>query len=105
MMNQDAKAKRTAIIFPKNKQILNTLGENITLAMKRRGITQDMMHNRTGISKPTLRKISKGDPSVSLGHYVNVLSVLGLLDDLAKVAFDDEFGRKLQDIELMKKKR
>ncbi|NMT19115.1 transcriptional regulator, partial [Vibrio parahaemolyticus] len=54
--------------------------------------------------KPTLRKILKGDPSVSLGHYVNVLACLGLLDDLAKVAFDDELGRKLQDIQLLKKK-
>ncbi|ASZ53454.1 helix-turn-helix domain-containing protein [Vibrio parahaemolyticus] len=105
MKNQNAKAKRTAVIFPKTQAVLSTLGENITLAMKRRGITQDMMHNRTGISKPTLRKITKGDPSVSLGHYVNVLSVLGLLDDIAKVAFDDELGRKLQDIELLKKKR
>ncbi len=103
MKNQ--KTKRTAVIFPKSQKALNTLGENLTLAMKRRGITQDMMHNRTGISKPTLRKIAKGDPSVSLGHYVNVLSVLGLLDDLTKVAFDDELGRKLQDIELLKKKR
>lgn len=56
MKNQNAKAKRTAVIFPKTQAVLSTLGENITLAMKRRGITQDMMHNRTGISKPTLRK-------------------------------------------------
>ena len=72
--------------------------------MKRRGITQDMMHSRTGLSKPTLRKILKGDPSVSLGHYVNVLACLGLVDDLTKVAFDDELGRKLQDIQLLNKK-
>ncbi len=98
-------AKRGAVIFPKNKKILNALGENITLAMKRRGITQDMMHKRTGISKPTLRRIVKGDSSVSIGHYVNVLAVLGLLGDLAKVALDDELGRKLQDIELLNKKR
>jgi hypothetical protein len=38
---------------------------------------------------------------VSLGHYVAVLSVLGLVDDLAQVASDDELGRKLQDIELL----
>ncbi|WP_436410559.1 helix-turn-helix domain-containing protein [Vibrio pectenicida] len=86
-------------------KILFSLGENITLAMKRRKITQEMMFSRTGISKPTLRKISKGDPSVSIGHYVNVLAVLGLLDDLGKVALDDELGRKLQDIELLKNKR
>jgi len=97
-------AKRTAVVFPKHKKVLNILGENLTLAMKRRGITQEMLHERTGLSKPTLRKILKGDPSVSLGHYVNVLACLGLLDDLAKVAFDDELGRKLQDIQLLKKK-
>uniref|UniRef100_UPI00366DA3C8 helix-turn-helix domain-containing protein n=1 Tax=Alteromonas macleodii TaxID=28108 RepID=UPI00366DA3C8 len=84
--------------------MLSILGENLTLAMKRRGITQEMLHERTGLSKPTLRKILKGDPSVSLGHYANVLACLGLLDDLAKVAFDDELGRKLQDIQLLKKK-
>ena len=100
----DSKTKRSAIVFPKHKKVLNILGENLTLAMKRRGITQEMMHSRTGLSKPTLRKILKGDPSVSLGHYVNVLASLGLLDDLAKVAFDDELGRKLQDIKLLNKK-
>jgi transcriptional regulator with XRE-family HTH domain len=97
-------AKRTAVVFPKHKKVLNILGENLTLAMKRRGITQEMLHERTGLSKPTLRKILEGDPSVSLGHYVNVLACLGLLEDLAKVAFDDELGRKLQDIQLLKKK-
>ncbi|GIU11497.1 hypothetical protein TUM4445_15530 [Shewanella sp. MBTL60-112-B2] len=105
MININAPVKRGAVIFPKNQKILNALGENITLAMKRRGITQDMMHKRTGISKPTLRRIVKGDSSVSIGHYVNVLAVLGLLGDLAKVALDDELGRKLQDIELLKKNR
>lgn len=105
MIDKESQAKRGAVVFPKNLKVLNNLGENITLAMKRRGISQDMMHKRTGISKPTLRKIAKGDPSVSIGHYVNVLAVLGLLDDLGKVALDDELGRKLQDIELLKRKR
>ncbi|EPO7876996.1 helix-turn-helix domain-containing protein [Proteus mirabilis] len=101
----ESTTKRTAVVFPKHKKVLSILGENLTLAMKRRGITQEMMHNRTGLSKPTLRKILKGDPSVSLGHYVNVLASLGLLEDLTKVAFDDELGRKLQDIQLLKKNK
>jgi len=104
MSTVESKKKRTAVIFPKHKKVLSILGENLTLAMKRRGITQDMMHSRTGLSKPTLRKILKGHPSVSLGHYVNVLACLGLVDDLTKVAFDDELGRKLQDIQLLNKK-
>ena len=104
MINKNTQTKRGAVVFPKNKKILHNLGENISLAMKRRGIKQDLMHQRTGISKPTLRKIVHGDPSVSIGHYVNVLAVLGLLEDLGNVALDDELGRKLQDIELLKKK-
>ncbi|PVZ72339.1 helix-turn-helix domain-containing protein [Pelagibaculum spongiae] len=102
--NKGSPLKRGATVFPRNMKTLHLLGENILLAMKRRGINQEMMFSRTGISKPTLRKITKGDPSVSIGHYVNVLAALNLLDDLAKVALDDELGRKLQDIELLKKK-
>ena len=102
--DKDASPKRGARVFPRNMKILHNLGENITLAMKRRGISQEMMFSRTGISKPTLRKITKGDSSVSIGHYVNVLAVLGLLEDLGKVALDDDLGRKLQDIELLNKK-
>ncbi len=101
----NTQTKRGAVVFPKNRKILHNLGENITLAMKRRKISQDMMSKRTGISKPTLRKIANGDPSVSIGHYINVLAVLGLQSDFDKIALDDELGRKIQDIELLNRKR
>lgn len=93
---------RTAVVFPKDIEILNKLGENIELAMKRRKITQTKLSERTGLSMPTLRNIIRGEASVSMGHYLIVLSALGLSEDLSKVALDDEFGRKLQDIELLK---
>jgi transcriptional regulator with XRE-family HTH domain len=69
----------------------------------RRNFTQVLISERTGLSRLTIRKIEAGDSKVSLGHYVVVLSVLGLVEDLAKVASDDELGRKLQDIKLMSK--
>lgn len=94
--------KRSAVVFPKDIRILQTLGENIALAMKRRKITQVKLAERTGLSIPTIRNILSGEPSVSIGHYVMVLSSLKLVEDLGKVALDDEFGRKLQDIELLK---
>jgi DNA-binding XRE family transcriptional regulator len=72
--------------------------------LKRRGYTQVLISERTGLSRLTIRKIEKGDPSVSIGHYLAVLSVLGLAEDFARVAADDELGRKLQDIKLMSKK-
>lgn len=96
--------KRTATLFPKQKAILLQLGENIRLAAKRRKLTQTQISERTGISKPTLRKIERGEGSVSIGHYLQVLSVLGLADDMTQVARDDVLGRKLQDIELLKGK-
>lgn len=100
----DTKKKRQAVIFPRESRILQQLGENIRLAMKRRKISQSMVHGRTGISKPTLRKIEQGDPTVSMGHYLRVLAVLGLAEDLGRVALDDVLGRKLQDIALLTSK-
>jgi len=97
--------KRTAVVFPKNKKVLEQLGENIKLACKRRGYTQVLISERTGISRLTIRKVLQGDSSVSMGHYVAVLSVLGLTEDFAKVASDDELGHKLQDIKLMGKRK
>ena len=103
IMKADAK-KRSAPVFPKNQRVLSHLGENIKLARKRRGYTQSLIAERTGLSRLTIRKIEQGDPTVSMGHYVAVLSVLGLVEDFSKVASDDELGRKLQDIKLIGKK-
>lgn len=105
VINNMSSPKRSAVVFPKNQKALSRLGENIQLARKRRNFSQTLISERTGLSRLTIRKIERGDPKVSLGHYVAVLGVLGLVEDLAKVASDDELGRKLQDIELMSKRR
>ncbi len=96
--------RKQAVIFPKHQAILDQLGENISLAMKRRAITQIMVAERTGLSRLTVRNIQRGNSTVSIGHYLLVLSVLGLAEDLEQVANDDEFGRKLQDIALLRKR-
>ena len=97
--------KRSAVVFPGNRKILEQLGENIKLAYKRRGYTQSQISERTGLSRLTIRKIEQGNSKVSIGHYVAVLSVLGLVEDFARVANDDELGRKLQDIKLLGNQR
>lgn len=44
--------------------------------------------------------------SVAIGNYAAVLHALNNMDrDLLKVAKDDEFGRKLQDLNISTKKR
>ncbi len=60
---------------------------------------------RADISRPTLYKVEKGEPSVSIGVYVQVLRVLGLTEDLAFVAKEDVLGRRLQDEALSKPRR
>lgn len=97
------KTKRQ-ILFPKYQKILEQVGENIRLARKRRKLTTIQTAERASIDRSTLYEIEKGNPSVSLGAYFNTLRVLGLQDDFLKLAGDDEYGRKLQDLELIKKK-
>ena len=91
------------IILPKFNQLLGQIGENIKLARKRRKLTAVQVSERAGIARSTLYLVEKGDASVSLGAYFNVLRVLGLQNDFLKLAADDEFGRKLQDLELLGK--
>lgn len=95
--------KKSPTLFPKYQGSLSQLGENIKLASKRRKFTQTLLAQRTGLSRVTVRKIVNGDPSVAIGYYIMVLGVLGLEQDFSNVGKDDELGRKLQDIELLRK--
>lgn len=93
--------KKKQILFPKHKLVLKQMGENIKLARKRRKFTQEQVAERANIVRSTLYLIESGNPSVTIGAYFNVLRVLGLQDDFLKLAADDEFGRKLQDLDLL----
>jgi len=94
--------KKKQVIFPKYNQLLEQTGENIKLARKRRKLTTTQVSERAGIARSTLYLIEKGDASVAFGAYFNVLRVLGLQEDILKLAADDDFGRKLQDLDLLK---
>ena len=89
------------VLFPKYQKILEQVGENIKLARKRRKLTTIQVAERAGISRNTLYLLEKGNPGVSIGALFNVLRVLNLHDDFARIASDDELGRKLQDLELL----
>ncbi len=94
-------SRKKQILFPKYQKKLNQVGENIKLARKRRKLTTIQVAERAGIDRTTLYQIEKGNGSVSMAAYFNTLRVLGLQDDFLKLAADDEYGRKLQDLDLI----
>jgi len=96
-------SSKKAIVLPKYRKIFAQIGENIKLARKRRKLTTEQVSERAGIHRTTLYRIEKGDPAVAIGLYFNVFRVLNLQDDFLKLASDDEFGRKLQDLKLIGK--
>lgn len=92
-------------LLPKEQRILEDLGENIKLARLRRRLTAKQVANRANISRKTLWHVEKGSDHISIGTVLQVLSVLGLKNDFKLIAKDDVLGRKLQDVDLLAKKR
>ena len=97
--------KNTTTPHPVIQRLLRDLGENIRLARLRRKLSMRLVAERAGMSRSTLASVERGEPSVTLGSYANVLHCLGLHSDLAAVALDDELGRKLQDAQLPTRRR
>ncbi len=73
---------------------LSRVGESIRIARKRRGMTLDGMASRMFVTRKTLARLEKGDPSVSLGVLASALWVLGMEKDLLEIALPekDEVG-------------
>jgi len=92
-------------LLPRLTKILGELGEDIKLARLRRKLSAEQVAERAGISRSTLWQIEKGMPNVSMGYYAQVLFVLGLEKNLSNMVADDTLGRKLQDAEILVKRR
>lgn len=82
--------------LPPVARALAAVGENLRLARLRRGFSVTLVAERTGMSRPTLRAVERGEPNVTIGAYANVLHCLGLASDLALLGGDDGCG-ELQD--------
>src|ERR1041385_5299602 len=86
---------------------LRKLGADIRDARRRRRIPVSILAERASISRTTLNRIEKGDPSASLGNYATVLFALGMVDRLADVADPrhDSVGLTLEEEHLPKRIR
>jgi hypothetical protein len=66
-----------------------------------------LVSERAFISRPTLTRVERGDPRVSIGIYATVLFVLGLADRLGELAdaSKDAVGLALEDEQLPRRVR
>jgi transcriptional regulator with XRE-family HTH domain len=97
-------AKRVTI-YPASAKEMEALGQRLKDARLRRRFSMETVCARADISRPTLYKVENGDPSVAFGIYVQVLRVLGLVEDVSFIAKEDALGRSLQDESLPQRKR
>jgi transcriptional regulator with XRE-family HTH domain len=65
---------------------LRKLGRDLALARRKRGISTADMAGRLFISRDTLWRLERGDPTVSLGTLATAAFVLQLHDRLAVLA-------------------
>jgi transcriptional regulator with XRE-family HTH domain len=88
-------------------KVLRKLGNDISDARRRHRVTIEIMAERAGLSRATISKIEKGDPTASMGAYGSVLFVLGLADRLNELAdaAHDLTGRQLEEEKLPKRVR
>ena len=77
-------ASKTALPAP-GRRALQTLGNDIAVARKRRRIPQQLLADRMLVSRQTVQRLEAGDPTVSLGALASVLFVLGLASRLEEL--------------------
>ena len=101
----DERIEKNQKLFPRVERNLSVFGENLKAARLRRKLSMEQVAERAGLSRSTLGAMEKGSASVSIGSYMQVLFVLGLDEDILKLAADDVLGRKLRDAELLSGRR
>lgn len=78
-----------AVLPPEAAQALARLGEHLALARLRRHESQRQWAARIGISAPTLIRLERGDPGVSMGIYATALWMIGRTPALADIALPE----------------
>src|SRR5947209_3725417 len=81
------------------ERALRKLGRDFALARRKRGISTSDMATRLFVSRDTLWRLERGEPTVSLGTFATAAFVLGLHDRLANLAApgSDEIALSLDE--------
>lgn len=66
---------------------LRSIGDDLTVWRKLRGLTQAQVADRAGVARTTLVRLESGDGAVSLENVLRVARALGVLESISQ-AFD-----------------
>jgi len=77
-------------ISPAAQERLALLGERLRAARKRQRVSAVAAAEAAGISRVTLHRIERGEPTVAMGAWMAAASVLGLAFDLPPANAADE---------------
>jgi transcriptional regulator with XRE-family HTH domain len=86
---------------------LAKLGRDLSLARRRRRLSQASLAERSGIGVNTVRRLEKGEPGGSIEHLARILHVLGEIERLENLldTGSDEVGLVLMDENLPERVR
>jgi transcriptional regulator with XRE-family HTH domain len=77
--------QQSSIPLPAN-HALRKLGRDLSIARRKRGISTADMASRLFVSRDTLWRLEKGDPSVGIGTLATAAFILQIHDRLANLA-------------------
>ena len=88
-------------------RVLRSLGRDLATARRKRRISTQAMAERLFVSRDTLWRLEKGDPTVALGTLATALFVLQMQDRLGQLAAvtTDHLGLELDAEQLPKRIR
>ena len=89
------------------ERAISKLGRDLSLARRRRHITQASLAERIGASLATVRRLEKGDPRIPIHFMARTLQVFGELDRLNQLldTGEDRIGLSLMDEQVSKRVR
>jgi transcriptional regulator with XRE-family HTH domain len=89
------------------ERAINKLGSDISLARRRRHISQASLAERIGASLSTVRRMEKGDVRVPIHFFARALYVFGEIQALEHLLDtpNDEIGLTLMDEQVPKRVR
>ena len=90
--------KLTGALPDEARELMVGLGADLRLARRRRRMSVVDLAQRVMVSPPTIRKLERGDPTVSLGVVAVALWILGFGDGIKGLAAPekDAFGLRAE---------